>query len=160
MMFSTPHPHLKLLALMAICQDRLGTNITEGETGRYTFTPQRCVSFFCRWICGEHFQVRKRSSFAVPFQTKNHHCTKTGSGQTQGKHSRRDMRRALPDNPSWEDERALFDRMCEQVRERHFSRHLYIKMHYFTKTGSGRRKLEETFQYIVLHTPKETSKTN
>jgi hypothetical protein len=114
------------------------------------------------------------------------------------------MRRALPDNPSWEDERALFDRMCEQVRERHFLRHLNIKCiilprqardkhrenskkgrflagergkkgkeehapgfivfflkidHLVAKTGSGRRKLEEKFQYIVLHTPKEKSKT-
>ena len=37
------------------------------------------------------YQVRKRISFAMPFYTQNdHHFTKTGSGQTQGKHSKTD----------------------------------------------------------------------
>ena len=45
------------------------------------------------------YQVRKRISFAMPFYTQNdHHFTKTGSGQTQGKHSKTD-RACVYQNP-------------------------------------------------------------
>ena len=33
-------------------------------------------------------EVRQHMSFAMPFYTKNDNFTKTGSGQTQGKHSK------------------------------------------------------------------------
>ena len=38
----------------------------------------------------ETLRCGKRISFAMPFCTKNSHFTKTGSGQTYGKHSKRD----------------------------------------------------------------------
>jgi hypothetical protein len=61
----------------------------------------------------------------MPFYTKQHHFTQTGSGQTQAKRTQKDMIMFF------------FTGQVARGKKTPFFAPFIYKMHYFTKTGSG-----------------------
>eukprot|EP01046_Picozoa_sp_COSAG06_P018339 COSAG06_NODE_1274_length_10048_cov_5.593628_7_plen_185_part_00 len=89
-------------------RERAGRSLVETRTGtRFCDT---CAGLHCAVCPGRlqqsHLGARNGPFFAVPFYIlANDHFTKTGSGQTQGKHSKQDVvfRRTSAQREGWAD---------------------------------------------------------